>query len=65
MSEPLDTFYTTEYGDFAIKKTRFGLFTSYDRDSNNLVTGAAQDTVFQITPSHLKWAVVGYTARGC
>lgn len=62
MSQPLDTFYTTEYGDFAIMKTRFGLYTSYDRECKQLVTGATWDSVFQITPSHLKWSVVGYTA---
>ena len=62
MNQPLDTFYTTQYGDFAIKKTRFGLFTSYNRDGENMVTGGTWDAVFAMTPCHLKWAVEGYVA---
>lgn len=61
MTEHLDTFYTHEYGDFAIKKTRFGLFTSYDRDGNNLVTGGTWVAVFNMTPAHQMWAIKGYT----
>ena len=62
MEELLDTFYTTPHGDFAIKKTRFGLHTSYDREGNGLLTGLEWKDVFEMTPSHLKWAVEGYTA---
>jgi len=62
MNQPLDTFYTTQHGDFAIKKTRFGLFTSYDRNNTNLVTGGTWEAVFAMTPCHLKWAVEGYVA---
>lgn len=62
MQELLDTYYTTPHGDFAIMKTRFGLFTSYDRDCNKLVTGGTWDAVFQMTPFHLQWAAEGYVA---
>ena len=58
----LDTYYSTPYGDFAIMKTRFGLFTSYDRDCVKMVTGGTWEAVFQMTPHHMKWAVEGYTA---
>ena len=61
MEELLDTFYTTPHGDFAIKKTRFGLHVSYDREGNGLVTGLEWKHVFEMTPCHLKWAVEGYT----
>ena len=61
MEELLDTFYTTPYGDFAIKHTRFGLHTSYDREGNELVTALEWKHTFEMTPWHLKWAVEGYT----
>jgi len=60
MEELLDTFYTTPYGDFAIRKTRFGIHTSYDRDGNGLVTGLKWIHVFETTPYHLQWAKEGY-----
>ena len=61
MEELLDTFYTTPHGDFAIRKTRFGLYTSYNRDGEDLVTALEYKGVLTITPYHLKWAVEGYT----
>lgn len=57
----LDTFYTTPHGDFAIKKTRFGLFTSYNRDGESMVTGGTWEATFTMTPHHMRWAVEGYT----
>ena len=60
MEELLDTFYTTPYGDFAIKKTRFGVHTSYDREGGGLVTGLNWIDVFEATPCHLQWARDGY-----
>lgn len=62
MNEILDQYYTTPYGDFAIKKTRFGLYTSYDRELVELVTGGTWDSVFQMTPCHLMWKRDGYVA---
>lgn len=62
-SQPLDTFYTTPYGDFAIKQTRFGLYVSYDRDETNLVTGLTWEACWTMTPSHLCWAQEGYTGE--
>lgn len=59
--QPLDAYYVTPYGDFAIRKTRFGLFTSYNRDCVNLITGMTYEAVLDMTPFHLKWAVEGYT----
>ena len=60
MEELLDTFYTTPYGDFAIRNTCFGIHTSYDRDGNDLVTGLEWIDVFKTTPCHLQWAKEGY-----
>jgi hypothetical protein len=60
MEELLDTFYTTPYGDFAIKKTRFGVHTSYDREGVGLVTGLEWIDVFEATPYHLRWVKEGY-----
>ena len=61
-NQPLDQFWTTPYGDFAIKKTRFGAYTSYDRELVELVTGGTWDAVFSMTPCHLQWAREGYVA---
>ena len=58
--EILDQYYTTPYGDFAIKYTRFGVYTSYDRELVNLVTGGTWEAVFSMTPCHLQWAREGY-----
>ena len=60
--EILDQYYTTEYGDFMITKTRFGLYVSKDRELMGLVTGGTWQAVFEMTPCHLKWAREGYVA---
>ena len=60
--QPLDAYWTTPYGDFAIRKTRFGLYQSYDRELVGLVTGGTYDAVWQMTPCHLQWAREGYNA---
>ena len=60
--EILDQYYTTPYGDFAIRKTRFGAYTSYDRELVQLVTGGTWEAVFSMTPCHLQWAREGYVA---
>jgi len=59
-NQPLDQYWTTPYGDFAIRKTRFGAYTSYDRELVQLVTGGTYEAVFEITPAHLQWAREGY-----
>lgn len=61
MEELLNTFYTTPYGDFAIKKSRFGLFISYKRDGEQMVTGGTWKATYTMTPLHMQWAVEGYT----
>ncbi len=60
-NQPLDQYWTTPYGDFAIKKTRFGVFTSYDRELVDLVTAGTYEACFKMTPAHLQWAREGYT----
>ena len=59
-NQPLDQYWTTPYGDFAIRKTRFGAYTSYDRELVQLVTGGTYEAVFNMTPAHLQWAREGY-----
>lgn len=56
------TWFPTPNGEFRIQKTRFGLFTSYNREGGGLVTGPTYDSVMMMTPWHLHWAVNGYTA---
>ena len=34
---------------YEIKKTRFGLYTSYDKDGNELVTGLTAEAVDYVT----------------
>ena len=46
--EHLDKYYAWEYGDFAIKKTRFGLYTSYDRELVELITGGTYEATLGI-----------------
>jgi len=55
------TWHSTPNGEFRVRETRFGLFTSIDRDGNELVTGPTFDSVVQITPWHMHWEVNGYT----
>ena len=55
------TWFPTPYGEFRIAETRFGLFTSYNREGGGLVTGPTYDSVMVMTPCHLDWAVNGYT----
>ena len=59
-NQPLDQFWTTPYGDFAIRKTRFGVFQSYDRELVQLVTAGTYEACFEMTPAHLQWALEGY-----
>ena len=60
--EHLDQYYAWQYGDFAIRKTRFGLYTSYDRELVDLVTGGTYEAVLFSTMEHLKWKREGYVA---
>ena len=61
-NQPLDQYWTTPYGDFAIKKTRFGLFVSYNRELVELITAGTYEACWKMTPCHLQWAREGYTA---
>ena len=59
-TQPLDQYWTTPYGDFAIRKTRFGVFQSYDRELVQLLTAGTYEACFTMTPAHLQWAREGY-----
>ena len=62
MTEHFDKYYAYEFGDFAIRKTRFGVFTSYDRELVDLVTAGTYEACMQATLAHLRWKREGYVA---
>jgi len=55
-----DKYYAYEFGDFAIKKTRFGIYTSYDRELLDLVSAGTYENCLYATMAHLKWRRLGY-----
>ena len=48
------TWHAADYGQFRIEKSRWGLFTSYDKDGIGLVTGLTEEAVLDVTPMHLE-----------
>ena len=48
------TWYATEWGQFRVEQSRWGTYTSYDKDGNGLVTGGTEDAVLTITPMHFE-----------
>ena len=54
---------TTEFGQYRIETTRFGLFKSIDKDGNDLVTGGTEEAVLRITPMHLEANSPDYNGR--
>lgn len=62
MSVELETWYTTEFGDYVIRPTRF-MFASYDREGKPLVFGATPEAVAACTPLHLEAYSPGYDGR--
>lgn len=62
MSVELETWYTTEFGDYVIRPTRF-MFASYDREGNSLVFGVTPEAVAACTPLHLEAHAPGYDGR--
>lgn len=62
MTVQLDTWYTTEFGDYTIRPTRF-MFASYDREGNALLFGSTPEAVAACTPLHLEAYAPGYDGR--
>lgn len=62
MDIQLDVFYSTQFGDFRISKTRF-IYASYDRDGKPLVFGGTPEAVMACTPTHLEAKAPGYDGR--
>ena len=60
-----DTFewFTCEDGVYRIIETRFGLFTSVDKQGQELVTGLTEEAVHSCTPLHLLAHAPGYDGR--
>ncbi len=57
------TWITTEYGQFRIEPSRWGTYTSYDKDGTQLVTGLTEEAVLTITPMHLEANSPGYDGK--
>ena len=50
--------YTTDYGNFYIRKTRF-LWESVSEDGTPLLTGPSPESLWIMTPSHLESHALG------
>lgn len=62
MQVQTEAWYTTSWGDFIIRPTRF-LWASYDREGNPLVFGGTPEAVFRCTPLHLESKSPDYDGR--
>ena len=57
------TWYSTEFGEFRVSKSRWGTYTSYDKEGNGLVTGLTEEAVITVTPMHLEANSPGYDGK--
>ncbi len=48
------TWYATEFGQFRVEASRWGTYSSYDKDGQQLVTGLTEEAVLAVTPMHLE-----------
>ena len=55
--------FTCEYGQYRILKTRFGLYKSIDKEANDLITGLTEQAVHDCTPLHLLAQQPDYDGR--
>jgi hypothetical protein len=55
--------FTCEYGQFRIVKTRFSLYKSIDKEGNDLITGLTEQSVHDCTPLHLLAQQPDYDGR--
>ena len=62
MDVQTEAWYTTKFGDFIIRPTRF-MWASYDRDGKGLVFGNTPEAVFSCTPMHLESKSPEYDGR--
>ena len=70
MSGDYETYdwHETAYGRFRIEQKRFGTWTSFGENGEELVTGGTRESVVVGTPFHLEgvatnWANCRYSAR--
>jgi hypothetical protein len=56
----LNVFYTTEHGDFEIRKSRFGMLSSYTREGEPLVHGIDFDQLVLDTAFYLRGRAEGF-----
>ena len=70
MSGDYETYdwHETAYGRFRIEQKRFGTWTSFGENGEELVTGGTREAVMVGTPFHLEgvatnWANCRYSAR--
>ena len=45
--------FITEHGSYRVVETRFGLYTSIDKEGNDLITGLTEEAIHNCTPLHL------------
>ncbi len=55
--------FTTEYGQYRVVETRFGLYKSIDKEGNDLITGLTEDAIHNCTPLHLLAQQPDYDGR--
>lgn len=55
--------HTCEFGQFRIEESRWGLFSSYNKDGLQLVTGLTEEAVLTVTPMHLEANSPGYDGK--
>ena len=46
--------FETEYGEFRVEQKRFGTWTSYRKNGEELITGLTREVVIQGTKFHLE-----------
>tara|TARA_B100002019_G_C20857562_1_gene397633 strand:- start:137 stop:376 length:240 start_codon:yes stop_codon:yes gene_type:complete len=46
--------FETPYGSFRVEKKRFGTWTSYSKDGEELITGGTREAVMSMSPFHLE-----------
>jgi len=54
------TWFPSEYGDYRIEKTRWGMYRSLDKDGQALVIGMNKQSVHTMTPIHMFAHSPGY-----
>ena len=57
------TWIATEFGQYRVEASRWGTYSSYDKDGQQLVTGLTEEAVLAVTPMHLEANSPGYDGK--